>query len=363
RRTSRGWDVDKVAQSIRSRSSSVPYVRRPPGELWKAETSSDDPARTIYGLVNDRDSIFDSRSSPGLAKRRGSESDVTGRGPGSLSLASGSQPLRADESSKVVPPIGAERSRVVSMTPRRSRSIPRAGLPSSEADDRTHSRLKSDGTWRNSGNTHLSGHPPTGGASETSTIDSPITKDEFDRLLRQVQHNKHTSKVFSPLGPLRNPRPSFSLTANPIYQRYLASSTNELSSRSTQYTKGPERRVRNVCELFQSFQIGSECTHCQECKRDTIRKRLLVIQYRWKRHDALSLLSIIENERSLLEEEAAASSSIELLPASPRLKDLHDFGDDDNDDDGEYPEIPDEDLLSDEEDVVLGKGEILLKFD
>jgi hypothetical protein len=241
RRTSRRWDVEKVSQSIRSRSSSMPNVRRPPGELWKAESSSDDPARTIYGLVDDRDSILDSSPSPGLAKRRCSEFDVAGRGSSSLSLASGSQPLRADESCKAVPPIGAERSRVVSMTPRRSRSLPPAGLPSCEADDGPHPRLKFDSTWRNSNNSHLLGYPVTHDAWENATSDSPITEDKFNRLLRQTAHNKYTSKVFSPLGPLRNPLPSFSLTATRTYQQYFPSSTNRLSSR---YTKGPEWRVR-----------------------------------------------------------------------------------------------------------------------
>jgi hypothetical protein len=68
-----------------------------------------------------------------------------------------------------------------------------------------------------------------------------------------------------------------------------------------------------------------------------------------------------EDERSLWEEVAAATStSIKRFPASPRLQDLHDFGDDDDDDD-DYPEIPDEDLLYGED--VLGRGERLLKFD
>lgn len=242
RRTSR-WDVDKVVQYIRSRSSSMPHVRRPPGDLWKAGPSSNDPARTIYGLVNDRDSMFDSPPSPGLAKRRCSESDVTGRGSWSSSLAIGSQPLRADESPKPVPPIGAERSRVASMTQRRSKSVPPAGPPSSDEDDRPYSRLKlkSDGTWRDSRNTHLLGYSSVCGAPEKSTLNSPITKDEFNHLLRQTMHNKHTSKVFSPLSPLRNPPPSLSLTVNPAYQRYFPSSANRLSLR---YTKGPGRRVR-----------------------------------------------------------------------------------------------------------------------
>jgi hypothetical protein len=71
---------------------------------------------------------------------------------------------------------------------------------------------------------------------------------------------------------------------------------------------------------------------------------------------------IDEDERCLWEEVAASTSSIELLPASPHLQDLHDFCDDDDyEDDDDYPEIPDEDL--DGEDVVLGRGEHLLKFD
>jgi len=241
-RMSRGWDVDKMTQSIRPRSSFMPYVRCPPGELWKAEASSDQPARTIYGLLDDRNLTFDSPP-PGPAKRRGSESDVTRRRSWSLSLASDSQPLRADESSKVVPPIGAERSRVVSMTPRRSKSLPPAELPLSKADGRPPPRLKSNSTWRNLNNTHLLGNPhsPTGDAPETFTFDSPITTEEFHRLLQQAVHNKHASKVFSPLGPLRNPPPSPSLTSDPTYQRYLPSKTKKLSKR---FTTRSELRVR-----------------------------------------------------------------------------------------------------------------------
>lgn len=240
RRTSRGWDVDKMTQSIRPRSSFMPYVRCPPGELWKAETSSDQPARTIYGLLDDRNSIYESLP-PGPARRRGSESDVIRCRSLSLSLASDSQPLRADESSRVVPPIGAERSRVVPMTPRRSKSLPAAELPLSNADGRPQFRLKSNSTWRNPNNTHLLGnsHSPTGDAPET--FDSPITTEEFNRLLQQAVHNKHASKVFSPLGPLRNPSPSSSLTSDPTYQRYLPSKTKNLSMR---FTKGFELRVR-----------------------------------------------------------------------------------------------------------------------
>ena len=126
--------------------------------------------------------------------------------------------------------------------------------------------------------------------------------------------------------------------------------------------------------------IELECTHCQECKRDTIGKRLLVSRYRQKRKDAISLLTspvifragsplgtscrdINEEEKSLWEElRGATFTSVGRFQANPRFHDLRNSSDDDDDDD-DYPEIPDEDLLSDEEDVVLERGERLLKFD
>ncbi|KAG1733576.1 uncharacterized protein EDB91DRAFT_1251241 [Suillus paluster] len=374
RTSSRGWDVDKVTQSIRSRTPSVPYVRRPPRDLWKAASSSNDPVRTVYGLVDDRDSIFDTSPPPGITRRRGSVPDLTGPGSWSLSLASGSQPLRADESPKSVPPIGAERSRVVSMTPRRSRSLPPAGLQlpkPSEAHDssrRNYSRLNSNATLHD---TCLLGDPRICGVLEKSAFDLPIDRDEFFHLLRQAVHNKHFSRVFSPLNPLRNPRPSSSLTANPIYQRFMPSLLNRLSPR---YAKGPDKRLRTLCELIQPpFAIEYECTHCQECKRDTIRKRLLARNYRCMRLAPTVLTTpltcnpgppsssrpynIDEDEKSLWEEVAAATST-EPFPGSPRLRDLHDFDDDNEDDD--YPEIPDEDLLSGGEDVKFGMGKRLL---
>lgn len=51
--------------------------------------------------------------------------------------------------------------------------------------------------------------------------------------------------------------------------------------------------------------------------------------------------------------EAIVAICAEPFPGSPHWRDLNDFDDDDED----YSEIPDEDLLSDEEDVKLGMGE------
>lgn len=69
-------------------------------------------------------------------------------------------------------------------------------------------------------------------------------------------------------------------------------------------------------------------------------------------HDPLGSphYKIDEDEKSLWEEVTAATSG-EPFPGSPRWRDLDDFVDDDGDDD--YPEIPDENLLSDEEDAKL----------
>ncbi|KAG1750084.1 hypothetical protein EDB19DRAFT_83739 [Suillus lakei] len=361
RASSREWNVDKVMQPIKSRTSSMTYIRRPPRDLWKAEFSSDEPVRTVYGLVNNRDSIFDTSAPPGLTRRRGSVPDITGGG--SWSPTSGSQPLRADESSTYVRPRGSEQSRVVSMTPRRSRSLPPAKLQPSKSSDadistrRHHFPLDSIGTWHG---TYLPGDPLTCGVLEESPSDQPITRDEFYRLLRQAYFNKHASKFFSPLSPLRNPQPSSSLTTNKTYQHFFPT----IQAIPNKPTKGPDQRRRTICELNQPLVVAWESTHCQECKRDTLCKRLLVIDFRRKRRAAIMLgtapvvqkplssprYKINDDEKSLWKEVTAATSA-EPFPGSPRWRDLDDFDDDDDGDD--YPEIPDEDLLSDEEDAKL----------
>lgn len=354
RASSREWNVDKVTQPIRLRTPSMPNVRRPPRDLRKAESSSDEPVRTVYGLVDNCDSIFDTSAPPGLTRRRGSVPEITGGR--SLSPTSGSLALHVDERSKYVRPIGAEQSRVVPMTRRRSRSLPPANLQQSSSSDagnstqRQHFCLDSIGTWHG---TYLPGDPLTGGLLEKTH------HDEFHRLLRQAHYNKHTSKIFSPLSPLRNPRPSPFLTINATYQ-YFFPSIQDIPDKLSKFKRGPHQRLRTNCERHQPLAIASECTHCQECQRDTLCKRLLVSDYRRMRHVASMARTapivhkpssspryrIDEAEQSLWKEVTTATS-VEPFPGSPRWRDLDDFDD--------YPEIPDEDLLLDEEDE-LGMG-------
>lgn len=361
RRISSQRNVDKVTQPITSRTPSMPYVRRPPQDLWKAKSSSDKPVRTIYGLVDNRDSMFDTSAPPGLTRRRGSVPDINGNR--SWSPMSGSLPLRTDEPSEYERPISAEQSRVVSMTRRRSRSLPSENLqPSSSSgagnSTRTHFHLDSIGTWHG---TYLPGDPLTCDVLDAYPSDLPITSDEFCRLLRQAHYNKHTSNIFSPLNPLRNPGPSSSLTTNATY-RYFFPSIQDIPNQLWKFKRGPEQRLRTSCEFWQPLAVASECTHCQECRRDTLCKRLLASGYRRMRHTAsMSRVPIVhdplgsphykidEDEKNLWEEVTAATSG-EPFPGSPRWRDLDDFGDDDDDD---YPEIPDENLLSDEEDAKL----------
>ncbi|KAG1821105.1 uncharacterized protein BJ212DRAFT_1337460 [Suillus subaureus] len=228
----------------------MPYDSRPSRDPRKAESSSDEPVRTVYGLVDNRDSIFDSRS---------------------WSLTSGSLALCADKPSKYERPTGGEQSRVVSMTRRRSKSLPLAKLQLSSSSDagnstqRHHFHLDSIGTWHG---TYLPGDPLTCGVLE-----------------EYLHYNKHASNIFSPLNPLRNPRPSSSLTTNATY-RYFFPSIQDIPDNRSKFKRGPEPRLRTICERRQPRAVASECTHCQECQRDTLCKRLLVKDYRRMRRAA-----------------------------------------------------------------------------
>lgn len=354
RASSRERNVDKVTQPIRLCTPSIPYVLRS-RDLRKAEASSNGPMWTVYGLMDNRDSIFDTSATLGLTKRRVSVPDMTGSC--SCSLTSDSLACSADEPSKCEQPIGAEQSRVVSMTRRRCRSLPPAKLqlsPSRDAGNSTrrrHFRLDSIGTWHG---TYLPGDPLTCGILEKRSSDLPITSREFYRLLRQAHYNKHASHVFSPLNPLRNPRPSSALTNNVTYQ-YFFPSIQDIPDKS-KFKKGPEQRRRALCERRQSLVVASECRHCQHCERDTLCKRLLVSDYRRRMRLAASKLSttpivdkpasspdykIDEDEQGLWKEVTAVTST----EPSPGRRDPDNLGEN-----NDYPEIPDE------EDAKLGTG-------
>lgn len=346
RASSRERNVDKVTQPIRLCTPSIPCVP----DLRKAEASSNEPMWTVYGLMDNPDSIFDISATLGLTKRRRSVSDMAGSC--SWSPTSDSLACSADEHSKCERPIGAEQSRVVSMTRRRSPPAKLQLSPSRDASSSTrrrHFRLDSIGTWHG---TYLPGDPLTCGISEERSSDLPITGREFYRLLRQAHYNKHASHVFSPLNPLRNPRPSSSLTNNVTYQ-YFFPSIQDIPDKRSKFKKGPEQRLRTLCERRQSLVVASESRHCQQCERDTLCKRLLVSDYRRRMRLAASNAPIVdkplsspdykidEDEKDLWKEVAAVTST----EPSPGKRDPDNLGGN-----NDYPEIPDE------EDAKLGTG-------
>ncbi|KIJ12793.1 hypothetical protein PAXINDRAFT_156765 [Paxillus involutus ATCC 200175] len=410
-----GWKSENVLQPIKSRTSPIPYVRRPPGELWQSDSpvsssstsleprSGSESPRMVYRLVNDSNSLPYSAAPltpPGLPphrselRRSSSDPNLLARVPISLSLASGSQPLRASEQAKSVVPIGAERSRVVSMTPLKSRLQHPKPMPAPTTDHNDPSRYlwyppllspRLQAKWKG----------PVS-SSEDKSFDNPVelgatkvSREDFERLLRQATKNKHASKIISPLSPLRTPAPALSLTSDSAYRSCMPSTFNKPSPR---YFKGPEKRLRTLCDSYQPHDLDSTCVHCQECKRDTVGKRLLVSRYHEQhfhstrtqllpfpsynttnslvRSDLGEVMMIEgdEDERSLWDEVAAVTSTAPLPfsrtgsscavaaatnlrspPASPRLRDLRAFDDGGHDGSGDgYPEIPDEDVLTNE---------------
>lgn len=169
---------------------------------------------------------------PGLTHRRSDamrqspDATVFARGSASLSLAPGSQPLRASERAKPVTPIGAERSRVMRILSSRSaadeeRSVPRKSPPAATYPDRSFAAV-------------------SGSPAELHRSPS-ISLEEYHRLLRQMSNNKFTSKVASPLGPFRDPTVPFALTIDPIYRARMPSLTNIPSLR---YAKTTQKRLR-----------------------------------------------------------------------------------------------------------------------
>jgi hypothetical protein len=171
------------------------------------------------------------------------------------------------------------------------------------------------------------------------------------------------------------------MTINPAYQLRMPSLSNKPSPR---YSKGPEKRLRTLCDNYQSHDLDSTCVHCQECKRDTVGKRLLAFRYRqqqfyaqhaqprpFPRLGAVTTIEGDEDDNSLWDEVAAVTSTAPLpimrngsncavaatnLRMSPRMKDLRSCEDGgDAGGDGSYPEIPGEDLLMNES-VALFRG-------
>ncbi|KAH0832885.1 hypothetical protein J3R83DRAFT_11837 [Lanmaoa asiatica] len=270
------WKSGNVLQPIRSRNSSMPSVRQPHGELWRSDSGptkavhEPDPLTypTPHGLPPRRPELR--RSDP--------DSELPPHGSASLSLALGSQPLRASEHTKVVSPIGAERSRVISITlksqhirnsPGTETDVPsKSPWCSSPLSPRLEAKCKNEAHVLNTASLEK-----TQGAAGYASM----SKEDLERLLRHAVWNKYAPKIISPLSPLRTTTPALDLSADPAYQLRMPSQSNNPSPR---YSKCPPRRARTVCDGHQAFDWDTTCMHCQECKRDTVGKRLLAFRYR-----------------------------------------------------------------------------------
>ncbi|KAH7884486.1 hypothetical protein F5I97DRAFT_1929344 [Phlebopus sp. FC_14] len=376
-----GCKAETFLQPIKCRTTPLPQVRPPPRDPWRADLTSSpsqshpglEPPRTVNGSIDDSGAVLyatpqlrELQPSPRVPPyrpelRRCASGPRLGHGSASLSLASGSQPLLASEQAKPIAPIGAERSRVVPMIPVKPQKPTTAQVQATATGDASPylwypplNSPKLQATWKKI----------VSSKHKENVSDIPrdplLSKEAFDRLLRHAMNNKHAVKIISPLSPLRTPRPPLTLTTNAAYRLRMPSVSNKPSLR---YSKGPETRLRTLCDGCQPHDLDTTCTHCQECKRDTVGKRLLAFRYRQQSqveqtfgdkptNSARSYCEMIEadeEEKSLWDEVAAATSS-ELFPcgsdvveasSGPHLQDLDDF--DTNRED--FLEIPDEDLL------------------
>lgn len=216
---SSGWKSENALHSMRSRTNAMPAARRPPGHPWQSDSG---PTKVDYEPIGAADPLVP----PGLPsprpelRRNGSDPDPRAHGSLSLSLALGSQPLRASDHTKAVPPIGAERSRVVSM-----------------ASPNSHAR---NPLATQANNVYL---------LDTTSLEkvqavaghSNMSRDGLERLLRHAIQNKYAPKIISPLSPLRSATSAFDLSTDPEYQLRMPSQANNPSPR---YSKSPLRRAR-----------------------------------------------------------------------------------------------------------------------
>lgn len=231
-----GWKSENLLQPIRSRTNSMPSVRRPPNDLWQSN-----PVRKVDALDS---SVHP--TPPGLPPRRpklrrsGSTTDLLPHGSVSLSLALGSQPLGASELTKAVPPIGAERSRVISITS--FKAYTRNSPAPQSHDHSTSPRYSSPlppplhAKWNNE--TYLSNAKSLEKVQVTA---GSASKEDLERLLCNAVRNKHAPKIISPLSPLRTSTPASDLSTDPEYQLRMPSRLNNPSFR---YSQCPPRRAR-----------------------------------------------------------------------------------------------------------------------
>ncbi|KAF8123459.1 hypothetical protein EV363DRAFT_1356541 [Boletus edulis] len=351
-----GWKSENVLQPIRSRTNSMPSMRRPPGELWRSDPKANqEPVDTAPSLVYPTPSGLLPRQ-PEL--RRGSNLDLLPHGSVSLSLALGSQPLRASEHTKAVPPIGAERSRVISITPLKSHI---QNSPGTQSHDPSKSfsplSLGPRPKWKNETDLLNTTSPEK---VQMVVGSASVSKG----LLRQAVRNKYAPKIMSPLNPLRSGTPAIGLSANPEYQLRMPSQWNNPSPR---YSRCPPRRARTICDAYQSFDWNTTCMHCPECKRDAIGKRLLAFRYRSQqtrlvqgnklladRIREVYAYEIGEEEKSLWEEVAAVTGAGPMSfsrAGAPCATATHLRVVDDGSSGGtydDYLEIPEDNLLANE---------------
>lgn len=241
-RTTR-WKSDNVLQPIRPRTNSMPSVRRPLGELWRSDSG---PIMAVHEPVDTADSLV-YPTPPGLPPRQpelmpsASHSDVFSYGSVSLSLALGSQPLRAVEQTKAVPPIGAERSRVLSIT---SLKPLIRNAPAIQSHDRPKSpwcsplSLRPEAKWKNEIDFLKTTLPDK---VQAAAGNASLSKERLERLLRHTVRSKYAAKIVSPLSPLRSAAAAIYLSSDPAYRMRMPSQLNNPSPR---YSKCPPRRGR-----------------------------------------------------------------------------------------------------------------------
>jgi len=240
-RTTR-WKSDNVLQPIRPRTNPVPSVRRPPGELWRSDSGPTmaQPVDTVDSLIYP--------TPPGLPPCQpelmpsASHSDVLPYGSVSLSLALGSQPLRAVEQTKAVPPIGAERSRVLPITSLDSHT---RSSPATQSHDLSKSPWCSSpfsprpqAKWKNEVDILKTTSPEK---VQAAAGNASMSKEDLERLLRHAVRSKYAAKIVSPLSPLRTATAALYLSTDPAYRMRIPSQSH---NPSPQYSKCPQRRAR-----------------------------------------------------------------------------------------------------------------------
>ncbi|EIW83916.1 hypothetical protein CONPUDRAFT_88295 [Coniophora puteana RWD-64-598 SS2] len=355
---------------LKTRSNSPPKVNLPPSDLWRANDARA-PSGASYlvrsqtaPVVRNVDHLHHGTASPpGLQPRRSpparrsSWHGQSNEGSLSLFLTSDSSPVENPSAPKALAPIGSERKRAASIKaalPSRSPSPP---VPTLNASSHSSwppltsnlNQLVSDNTSSDNLLGGLSHNAPFHFTPSIDEDNNNLSQADFNRLLRNAQHNKYAPKILSPLNPLINPIPPFYLTIhNSVYNSRVSGACRP----SRRYQDLGKPRSRSTCDSYFPDELESWSTHCSSCKRDSLAKKLLISRhYHAVRTDAyrkpptVLAPSVIysEPESMLVGEQTVPffpSSNVDLKtpPGGPLLRDLDDF-------DVHVPEIPDEDLF------------------